>query len=176
MMTILKKSLIIFGLIYVFFATSYVFAQDAKPNYVFIQSADSAVLTVVDKTKGLYALTLKQSQPYIHYVSERPNSYTGVMPTQKFIQTWAKAGHNSFAQDAPNVTVEGIQVHSFIHEKPVMLILELAKPSYNEKTHEVTYQAKSLSDNEILPKEKSIKLKHTVLFIDSGWCPSCCCG
>jgi hypothetical protein len=145
-----------------------------KASYVFIQNSASAVLNPVNNKPGTYTLTMKNVQPYINYFSERPNRMTGVMPTDKFFQAWQK-GQDSFAKDAPNVSVSGIKLHGIYQQKVMNYVLALSNPHYDVKKNEITYDAKSLENGHIA-LNKAITLHNVVVFLDDGWCPSCCCG
>lgn len=149
--------------------------SNAKPiSYVFIQTADIAVLKVINKNNRTYTLTLKNVGPYIHFMSDRPNRIIGSMPINKFYDMWNVKGRDSFRQDAPNVSFEGIKQSGFFKQKSFYYLLSLDKPVYNSKKNEIIYQAKLLGDTKNNFNLKKITLNHAILFLDD-WCPGCCC-
>ncbi len=150
------------------------FASESA-SYFYVQASESATLQPVANKTGVYTLTLKKVQPYIHYMSDRPNRMTGLMSTDKFYNAWYK-GHNSFAKDAPNVSLSGMKLHGVYNQKLVTFVIALTNPTYNPKKEEITYEAKALGNEGDFIPNKPVTLQHVVLFLDSGWCPSCCCG
>lgn len=150
--------------------------EPAATSYVFIQSATTSTIKIINKDKALYQLTMHGVNPYLHYMSDRPKRIAGLIATNKFFQAWKTQAKNSFTTDAPNVSLEGMELHGIMQKKPVVVTLVLTNPHYDPKKNTVTYDATALGDNSVLSSQKTIKLNHTVLFLDSGWCPSCCCG
>lgn len=144
-------------------------------SFLFVQSADSAVLAPVKEHPGQFTLTLKKVNPYVTYFSDRPNRVTGMMPTAEFMAIWQKKGKDSFAHDAPNVNIEGMKLHYIIKNKSVSFVAELLNPQVDAKTHDITYDIQVLGAHQDLVPHKSVTLHQVVLFLDN-WCPSCCCG
>lgn len=167
---------IIFLTVLIIFSIEYAESAKAagKVNYVFIQNADKAILTPVKNTVNTYQLTLIKVHPYINYFSERPYRMSGMMPTAQFFKNW-NVGKDSFAKDTPNVSVSGIRLHGSDGNQIGDYLLALSSPNYNAANNTMTYEAKLLTRKEVT-LQKSVELKNVVIFLDDGWCPSCCCG
>ncbi|MDX1837291.1 hypothetical protein [Legionella taurinensis] len=161
-----------------FLACSTVFAvkpDKAHTNYLFIQSAETGVLNVTPE-KGTYQLVLKNIQPYVTYFSDRPQRVTGLLPIERFLNEWQSNAKNGFKKDAPNVGIEGIQLHAFSRNQRINVVMVLSNPAYDKKANTLTYTAQALNGKQDAIKN-DIQLKSIVLFIDNIMsCPSCCCG
>ena len=171
----LKIRNIIFILLTLFIFSTTAFANNKAPNYLFVQSSDTAVLKVVDAKKGLYTLTLNNIPPHVTYFSDRPDRTIGLMKTSAFFNLWQKNKNNSFGQVPPNVNVEGIKFHQLLNEKDVNTTVTVKNPRYDQKNNSVIYDMVVLgADKDALSKQEGT-LHHVVLVFDN-WCPGCCCG
>ena len=142
-------------------------------SYVFVQSAKSAVLERQDEKKQLYTLSLQQIPASVYYLSDRPYRITGLMSTEKFFSDWQAQGPNSFVVNPPNASLVGLKEGAAKTDAQLVAMV-LSDPHYNATLHEVTYTAKLLGKNASLPSKMT--LQDAAVFIDSDWCPSCCCG
>lgn len=144
-------------------------------NFLYVQTAETAVLKPVNAEKGQFTLTLQDMPPYVSYFSDRPNRLVGMVSIQDFLKVWNSQNTQSFGKVPPNVTVSGIKIHHFTRNKDEFFMVELSNPQYNAKDKTLTYDALVIGkDKSLAPKEKDV-LHHIILFIDT-WCPGCCCG
>lgn len=142
-------------------------------SYVFVQSAQSAVLEIQDEKQQVYTLSLQHIPASVYFLSDRPYRITGLINAEKFYSGWQTQSPDSFVVDPPNASLIGLKGDaSKANTHP--FAVALSHPHYNATSHEVTYTAKLLGKNASLPNK--IILQDAVLFIDSDWCPGCCCG
>jgi len=148
------------------------FAYASNLQFVFIQSAQTAHLTMVDKKSHSYLLTMKMVSPVVHYISDRPQRIAGAILTSQFYKTWNAGTADSFQKDSPNVSLVGIEPIKNHQVKRVILPMVLSNPQYHQNKNEISYQVKLLGSSNVT----QVSINNAILFIDSDWCPSCCCG
>lgn len=93
-------------------------ATDAQePEFLFVQSADSATLE-----DGV--LRLGDVSPTTIYFSDRPERIAGHLTTDEFVSTWGE-GDDSFASNPPNATVSIL-----VGETPQEIVVVLTEPRF----------------------------------------------
>lgn len=162
----MKKTIILkFALALSVFASSILSltAQANNAHLLFVQISKSAEITPSKDDPKSYTLTLKQVEPYTSYFTDRPSRRTGLIQTTKFINAWQQ---QDIQKSPPNVALETMDVSN---GGRINHVFELSSPVYNNKTHQLTYNAKLLSSKpgqqQSLPSH-NIKTGYTVLFID----------
>lgn len=147
-------------------------SQSGSINLLFVQESLNASFVPVGN--GNYLLTLSKVVPYTMFFSDRPDRIAGFYTMEDFI-----AGFNWSV--SPNAAIS----RSNAKESEDIMIVALAKPTYNSTTKEILYTATVISNykGEKL-KELAIKSDPTLpinlgrvsLFIDSSGmletCPS----
>jgi hypothetical protein len=141
-------------------------------DVLYIQTANNASLTQLNKSKQSYQLTLSGVNPMVTYFSDRPERLVGQIGNAVYLQTWNQGGKQSFDKDAPNAVVSGVaNVNG--KSKNVNVVMELSNPVVNMKKHTITYDAESLSSTETKLNLNHANLHYTTVFIDGGFCAAC---
>ncbi|MFA6034438.1 MAG: hypothetical protein WC889_16175, partial [Myxococcota bacterium] len=74
-------------------------------QYLFVQTAPTGSLKLLDESKGLYLLSLRNVATSTVYFSERPARKTGQVSTEAFLTRWS-LGENSFIREPPNAALD----------------------------------------------------------------------
>lgn len=112
--------------------------QDTRPNYfMFVQTASSGSFKQIEGSTRSYELVLDGVTPTTIYLSDRPARLTGHVPMQKFIE-----GLGFDDDNPPNAAIE-VQKED---GGTGVVVAELRKPDWNEKTRRLTYQIEILDD------------------------------
>lgn len=168
--------------------------QTKKASAIFIQSAKEAVLEKVKDTANTYKVILKNVDPHVMYIYDRPQRTTGIMPNEKFLALWKSEAKNSFSQDSPNAFLHGIQEDSQAnaqanaqenpeansqaqsHQKKmqdlkiIKIAVQLSQPTYDPQIRGFTYMINPLDGEE--NKLSATTIYNVTLFIDDA-CPGC---
>ena len=156
-------------MVVILFSFSIAYAQKQKSqeltdiNLSFVQTAKSGTLKAISDKPGYYTLTLEDVGPYISYLSERPNRIKGIVPTEKFIQTWG-VGNNSFAANNPNGVIIPALVDGVTNKSTVFYTITLSSPQFNQKQFTVRYIVKLILSQQFFYKH--IHFDHVILLIN----------
>lgn len=141
-----------------------------QPEFLFVQTAGSAIVSAVPNKKNTYILILKNVNPYVTYFTERPNRIAGLMPLEEFLKYWQE-GKNNFSKNIPNASLVAYHKKKFKGKQLVQHVIELTAPTYNANKKTVTYIIHDLGgDGNTLPM--LARYSQIALFVDQA-CMSC---
>jgi hypothetical protein len=167
-------------------------AEASKKSFMILQCAQEARIEQIADKPNSYMLTLKNINPNVSYITQKPLKKTGVMPNERYLQEWNGQGKNSLNNNPPKAFLHGLLEPK--KDKPdangktnakskakinqptpepnmVNVAFQLSEPRLDTKTSTMTYVINSLEgrDNSISPTT----LRYITVFIDAIPCASC---
>lgn len=140
-------------------------AEKPKPTF-FIQTANKAVLTPINKDGNEFNLALVGVNSRVSFVTDRPDRHAGNIKLTEYLKAWSE-GADSFTHDNPNAVLAADTIDKAQDDA----IFILAKPRYDANRDTMVYDAKLLQGN-LGKSQKPIYLKNVTMFIDSiHWNP-----
>lgn len=118
----------------------------------FIQTADAALLKAIPNRSNQYALFLFNIDPYITFLSVRPNRITQLTPLENFIKAWSidTGEMPSFEKQNPNAIIVATNINGQPNKNGKTYLVTLSEPRYDNKQNQMTYLVKSLQSDQIL--------------------------
>ena len=114
-------------------APSIATAEEAKPQLMFVQTADKVVVDTAAKT-----LRLVDVGPQTLYFSDRPERIAGHIKMDAFMEEWtAKAGADNFGADPPNAT---LSVYEPGNDNNTVAVVEISNPKVEGPDLVYTYE------------------------------------
>lgn len=96
-------------------------AEEAKPQLMFVQTADKVEIDTAAQT-----LRLVDVGPQTLYFSDRPERIAGHIKMDAFMEEWtAKAGADNFGADPPNAT---LSVYEAGKDNNTVAVVEISNP------------------------------------------------
>jgi hypothetical protein len=146
-------------------------ASTAPGGELFTLTGSGGTLTPVQGQEDVFDLTLTGASPDVTKFTDRPVRQASSEPLADFVESWSSRG---FAEDPPNAAL----VIDQQEENADTSVFELADPSYDQASGDVTYRATHIDggtaalpnpDEDALPPDK---FGQAHLFIDPGATPS----
>jgi hypothetical protein len=145
------------------------FAFDAESQqYLYVQTAQSAIVKPVKGSADSFTLTLKNVRPNVICFAERPKRTAGMLNVKNFIELWlnpSDQNKNNFKNIAPNANLSGIKIGT---QKQINIPVVLNEPQYDDKNKSLIYTINSLKGGE---KISAMQLQNVTILID--YCANC---
>lgn len=135
-----------------------------KINLEFIQTARQGIVTPIVGKPTHYKIKLQGLDNYVIYYSTRPKRITGIVSSANFYKVWNE-GKNNFNKTPPNAVLES-EVMRSNSGKQLFYVFVLSHPQYHASANTVTYDAKLLSKQHLIQRNRPHKIGFTTLFID----------
>jgi len=136
--------------------------QFSQINLLFLISASNGVIT--PSSNGTYLLTLQNVSPYITYFSDRPARLRGIVPTLRFIQTWA-TGKNNFRENNPNGIIVPMKINEILNTAQQSIVVSFANPKYSISKNIMQFTIRPLISKSFLSKQTN--LDYVAIIINS---------
>lgn len=109
-------------------------------NYIYIQSAQKAIITHHDKQ--YYLTLLKVNNNVMVFSGNRPSNSMGQISIQKFLTAWSSGQYRFSTVYSPNFGMTYYNEKLNKIQKTVFQVINDAAPHYNEPKHKVVYKIK----------------------------------
>jgi hypothetical protein len=114
-------------------APSVATAEDAKPQLMFVQTADKVEIDTAAQT-----LRLVDVGPQTLYFADRPERIAGHIKIDAFMEEWtSKAGADNFGADPPNAT---LSVYEPGKDNNTITVVEISNPKVDGSDLVYTYK------------------------------------
>lgn len=127
------------------------FAEDEKPQFMFVQMAEALK---VDAAAG--TVRLVNTSPHVLYFTDRPERIAGHIKISAYLEEWtSKAGADNFGKDPPNAA---LSVYEDGQSNNTLAVIEILNP--RPEGRDMVYDYKIIEGN--LPASG----EETAMFID----------
>jgi len=130
---------------------------------MFIQTAEEAIVTRTTHPRK-YILTLKNINPEVAYVSDRPTKMAGKTTIQSFLREW-NSGQEGFSANNPNAALVTKTSNSSISSKGKETMVVLTNPRFDTKSKTLSYDIQTVGGSDTIEEGAH---EEPVLFIDSN--------
>lgn len=127
--------------------------SSSKPGIFFTQNAPEGSFIPQQDSEDTYLLTLSNVPGTVHFVSDSPTRYYGVLPVQQLVNFWS----GQFASDPPNASLVAYDGQM----QPRTYTLELLEATFDSQSTTTRYKARLLSGGQPIKT-----FKDASLFID----------
>lgn len=114
-------------------APTFAAAEEAKPQLMFVQTADKVEVDTAAQT-----LRLVDVGPQTLYFADRPERIAGHIKMDAFMEEWtSKAGADNFGEDPPNAT---LSVYEPGNDNNTITVVEISNPKVEGSDLVYTYK------------------------------------
>lgn len=120
----------------------------SSPEFIYIQQAKGAELTVCPNKIGYYLLKITGNDKTLVYFSDKPDRSAGTLALNQFVKKWQASAE--MQENSPNAVISYVDFKAENEEGVGADILQLSEPHYDASTDTITFLAKPLHEYELM--------------------------
>ncbi len=120
----------------------------SSPEFIYIQQAKGAELTVCPNKIGYYLLKITGNDKTLVYFSDKPDRSAGTLALNQFVKKWQASAE--MQENSPNAVISYVDFKAENEEGVGADILQLSEPHYDASTDTITFLAKPLHEYEVM--------------------------